>query len=309
MLRRIRERSGTAGFAVGVAALVLALGGGAYAAAKLNSGQKKEVEKIAKKFAGKPGVNGPQGPQGPAGPAGPAGKDGANGAEGKQGPQGKEGTAGKSVKVSEIDPGLSGCKELGGAEVKEEGSSAGVEVCNGPEGTQGPEGKPWTPNNVLPAGAAETGAWFFQAEAGQAFAPVSLPIELPGKLEWQGLGSSENQVHFESESNFGDFDETGTETLGCTGNSQLPLAPPGHLCVYVTEGLENATFEAATTPGRNPAGFFRAGGLLEFNLTAGGAGGGTFAAKARCGSNEVIVEVPEDSSVTGFPEFICEKSA
>ncbi|MCW2987260.1 MAG: hypothetical protein JWM24_198, partial [Solirubrobacterales bacterium] len=52
--RRLREPFGKAGLTVGVIALVMALVGGAYAAGALTGKQKKEVEKIAKKFAGKP---------------------------------------------------------------------------------------------------------------------------------------------------------------------------------------------------------------------------------------------------------------
>jgi len=87
-VRAIREPFGTAGLIVAIVALIAALGGTAFAAAKLNSTQKKEVEKIAKKYAGKPGATGATGP---AGSAGLAGKDGA---QGKQGPEGKQGIAG-----------------------------------------------------------------------------------------------------------------------------------------------------------------------------------------------------------------------
>jgi hypothetical protein len=298
MLRRFRERCGSAGLIVGVIALVLAVAGGAFAAGGgLSSKQKKEVEKIAKKAAkpGKPGAPGSPGANG---------KDGAIGPEGKQGPQGNPGSAGKSVKVTpiaaELDP---RCKKLGGSEVKEEGSATGVEVCNGAEG---PEGQPWTPNNTLPAGAAETGTWFFQAGSGSAYAPISLPIELSGKLKWAALDSSENKVHYETESNFGDFDGPGGEALGCTGSSQLPIAPPGHLCAYVSN-VENATFEEAVTTALNP-GFLRPGGLLKFAVTPGGIGGGSFAVKSGCGAGEEVVEVPENPGVSPI-EFICEESA
>src|SRR6478752_2320107 len=88
-VRAIREPFGTAGLVVACVALIAALGGTAFAAAKLNSTQKKEVEKIAKKFAGKPGAPGAQGP------AGPAGKDGSNGAAGAKGATGAKGVAGE----------------------------------------------------------------------------------------------------------------------------------------------------------------------------------------------------------------------
>jgi len=91
-IRAIREPFGTAGLIVAMIALVAALGGTALAAAKLNSTQKKEVEKIAKKFAGKPGSAGSTGPAGGAGPAGLAGGTGKAGNNGKEGKEGKEGS-------------------------------------------------------------------------------------------------------------------------------------------------------------------------------------------------------------------------
>jgi hypothetical protein len=87
MFSILRNRFGVPG-ALAVVALVLAMVGGAYAAAKLTGKQKKEVEKIAKKFAGK------QGPRGPAGLPGPAGAPGKNGAQGPIGPEGPEGPMG-----------------------------------------------------------------------------------------------------------------------------------------------------------------------------------------------------------------------
>ena len=59
-IRAIREPFGTAGLIVACVALVLALTGAAFAAAGLTGKQKKEVEKIAKKYAGKPGAAGAQ---------------------------------------------------------------------------------------------------------------------------------------------------------------------------------------------------------------------------------------------------------
>lgn len=90
----IREPFGTAGLIVAMIALIAALGGTALAASKLNSTQKKEVEKIAKKFAGKNGPTGPAGPGGAAGKEGAAGAAGKNGASvtGKEGPEGKQGS-------------------------------------------------------------------------------------------------------------------------------------------------------------------------------------------------------------------------
>ncbi len=77
-LRKRLEASGP-GVVIAVIALIFALAGTAFAAAKLNGTQKKEVKKIAKKYAGKrgktgpAGANGAPGAQGPGGPRGPAG--------------------------------------------------------------------------------------------------------------------------------------------------------------------------------------------------------------------------------------------
>jgi hypothetical protein len=92
MVSTIHQKLGTAGFVLSIVALVAALGGGAYAAGGGLSGrQKKEVEKIAKKYAGKPGATGATGATGPAGAAGTAG---GVGPEGKAGPEGKQGLRG-----------------------------------------------------------------------------------------------------------------------------------------------------------------------------------------------------------------------
>ena len=71
MFSRMHNKLGTAGLLVAIVALVFAMVGGAYAAkGALTGKQKKEVEKIAKKYAGKPGAQGPQGAAGLVGPKG-----------------------------------------------------------------------------------------------------------------------------------------------------------------------------------------------------------------------------------------------
>jgi hypothetical protein len=100
-LSKLHQRLGTAGFIISIVALVAALGGGAYAASGGLSGkQKKEVEKIAKKYAGKPGPAGAAGPKGDTGAAGAAGAKGDQGVPGAAGSPGAAGTAGA--------PGLTG---------------------------------------------------------------------------------------------------------------------------------------------------------------------------------------------------------
>ena len=88
MFSRIHHKLGTAGLVIAIMALILALGGAAYAALPgLNAKQKKEVKKIAKKLVA-PGVQGPAGPAGVKGDTGVKGDNGANGDTGLQGPPG-----------------------------------------------------------------------------------------------------------------------------------------------------------------------------------------------------------------------------
>jgi hypothetical protein len=162
-IHRIHDRFGATGVIAAVVALVFALGGTAIAAGALTGKQKKEVEKIAKKFAGKPGPAGPQGPQGPVGPAGSHGQDGA------QGPKGEQGTTGP--------PG-----------------STGPQGPQGEPGPTGPEGSPWTAGGTLPSGKTETGALAVSSVGGEGvyFQPISFPIPLA-----EGLTAS--KIHYLTE--------------------------------------------------------------------------------------------------------------
>jgi hypothetical protein len=104
MFTRLRERSGSAGLVIAILALIVALGGTAYAAAKLNSVQKKEVVKIAKKYAGKNGAPGAPGAPGTAGPQGPKGDAGAKGENGVPGQDGQDGGPGEAGVCSASKP-------------------------------------------------------------------------------------------------------------------------------------------------------------------------------------------------------------
>ena len=108
MLSKLHQRLGTAGFVLAIVALIAALAGTAFAAVGLNAKQKKEVTKIAKKFAGKPGPQGPAGPQGPQGAPGPRGETGPRGEPGEEGEQGEEGspwTAGGTLPIGSTETG------------------------------------------------------------------------------------------------------------------------------------------------------------------------------------------------------------
>jgi hypothetical protein len=149
MFHRIHQKLGTAGFIISIVALVAALSGGAYAASNgLTGKQKKEVETIAKKFAGK------------AGPAGQAGATGAPGAKGDAGAPGSQGAAGAA--------GAKGEK--------------GEKGAKGEKGEKGDEGSPWTGGGVLPAGKSETGTWSVAVpptkEAFTFSTGISFPIPL-----------------------------------------------------------------------------------------------------------------------------------
>jgi len=224
-IRAIREPFGTAGLVVACVALIAALGGTALAAAKLNSTQKKEVEKIAKKYAGKPGAPGATGPAGAVGTAGPKGDTGA------KGDTGNAGTAGKSVTVTAIQPEEGKCEERAGAEVKGEGSST-VEVCNGENGAPGPEGSPWTELGVLPPGQTETGVWSFSGtilDGEELLAPISFSIPLKVGQEPEG-----GHIHFQGQANF---------AASCE-HAEPPTAKPGELCIYNNPNSEDALLHA-----------------------------------------------------------------
>jgi hypothetical protein len=153
-LEALHKRLGTAGFVLAIAALVLALTGAAFAATDiLTPKEKKEVIKIAKKYAGKPGAEGLAGPVGPPGPQGPMGEKGERGEKGEKGERGEKGEKGEKG-----EPGL--------------------------------EGSPWTAGGVLPEGKTETGAWFAASPASVvggtfatfSWAPISFTIPLATEI-------------------------------------------------------------------------------------------------------------------------------
>lgn len=213
-VRAIREPFGTAGLIVAIVALVAAVGGTAFAAAKLNGTQKKEVEKIAKKFAGKDGAPGANGTNGAPGAKGDAGAPGGQGPEGKQGPKGEAGKDGISAEgapfTGKKTVGTVTCEE-GGVEIKS--AKPATAVCNG---------SPWTAGGVLPSGKTETGTWALSASDPEefipAYEPISFPIPLPAVGDVVRLTATQT--------------ETNAGTGGCTGTLAVPTAPAGKLCIY-----------------------------------------------------------------------------
>jgi hypothetical protein len=226
MFKRLRrpEPFGKAGLTVAVFALVLAMVGGAYAAGGLTKSQEKQVTKIAKKYAGKPGATGP---------AGPAGTNGTNGKDGANGTNGIPGANGKSVVTGTATTGeCSGSNPTGGITVEVEGSGVKKKVCNGKEGS------PWTAGGTLPSEATETGLFFANNhDAGFLFEPISFPIPLAAPLTEEHL-----------------FYVTGSEVTGgtapsqCPGTIEAPTALAGNLCVYggdESTGISVVGFAAA----------------------------------------------------------------
>lgn len=197
MLSKLHERLGTAGLVIAVAALVAALGGTAFAAAGLNGTQKREVQKIARKYAGKPGAPGAQGPQGPKGDPGTKGEKGDAGLPGSAG---TNGTDGKSVVLVNEAP--ASCAE-GGFTYEVEGSGEENEVCNGSAAPAGSsflepgeeEVGPWSLSDTAPAGATATaynsiqyrrlipGSGFTSKAKLVYLAPATTTTECPGTWE------------------------------------------------------------------------------------------------------------------------------
>jgi hypothetical protein len=218
---RLKEPFGKAGLTVAILALVMALVGGAYAAGGLTKSQEKQVTKIAKKYAGKPGATGP------AGAAGTNGKDGAPGAKGENGTNGTPGTPGKNVVVATANPEPAHC-EAGGATVEVEGNAASKKyVCNGKDGQTG-----FT--ETLPPGKTLTGDWSLDLSATLASQRTSTNISFGIPLE------EAPTVHFIKENNKETyFDEVAEEfkereVTECPGVAEAPEAAPGNLCVYAS---------------------------------------------------------------------------
>jgi hypothetical protein len=264
-IRAIREPFGTAGLIVACVALVAALGGTALAAkGALTSKQKKEVEKIAKKFAG-------TGPEGKQGVPGPAGKDGSNGADGANGTSGSDGKGAEAISFTGSKTvGSVTCTE-GGVEVRSAG--ANNLVCNGKKGTNGQTGF----TDTLPGGKTEVGAWSYGAgPSGLKRIPISFTIPLAAPL-------GENEVHFINEAGeeISSLGGSGVPPAFCDGDAATPTADPGHLCVYA--GTESdlaaaSNFIKLLTGG---VGASTSGAVLLFGgLSEGGLGSGAWAVTA-----------------------------
>ena len=242
-MRKRFEGSGP-GVVIAVIAIVMALAGTAYAATKLNSTQKKEVEKISKKYAGKPGAPGAQGPAGSQGSAGVKGDTGAQGLKGDKGDQGIPGTNGKSVEVVGEGPELceiSPTVKVPGVTYEVEGSAIENTVCDGAEGS------PWAAGGTLPPGATETGAWAAAGNGAKIPAAISFPVGLAQKIAIPN-------IHLSTEGDFSAF---------CANGPNKPVAPPGALCIYRGEG-EEVSEPKVLTPDGGEEGETGFGGVIVY---------------------------------------------
>lgn len=250
ILGRLKERLSASGpgLTVAIIAMIMALAGTAYAATKLNGTQKKEVEKIAKKYAGKSGTPGATGGQGLQGPTG---SKGDTGAKGDQGNPGLPGASGKSPEVVEEGPEI--CeRDVGvkspGVTYEVEGSGEKATLCDGAEGS------PWTVGGTLPPGATETGTWVASGNGRQSTS-LSFPISLDENF------NTEN-IHFK---------EVGTFDPLCPGKPNIPAAAPGVLCVFYP-APENGVGPPFVNPPDNPVPdntvnvVGRGGGILYWDL-------------------------------------------
>jgi hypothetical protein len=234
MFSRLREHFGTAGLVVAIVALVAALGGGAYAASGGSGGGKATASAKGKQGPrGKTGKTGSQGPAGPAGPTGPAGPAGPAGAKGDAGAAGNNGTNGASATTTTFNGNEHGC-EAGGVIVKS--ASPEAFLCNGKKGTNGTTGF----TETLPSGKTETGTWAAGDGGGGAGSNQLIPISFPIPLEeapeltfvWLTYEPEGGDVEQFSTSEIDEILEEGAEH-GCPGFEEgVPLADPGHLCVY-----------------------------------------------------------------------------
>jgi hypothetical protein len=251
MFSTLRKKIGIPGV-VAVVALVFAMAGGALAASgALTSKQKKEVTKIAKQYAGKPGATGPQGPAGTNGKDGAPGNNGAPGNEGAKGATGPIGATGKT-------------------------GSTGATGSTGKTGNTGSTGEINTAG-PLPAGQTETGAFAFTepipagspASTRTIVVPISFPIPLANELTFEFFPNAGNSKAIVVK-------KGASGGSNCPGSPAEPTAASGFLCVYMADEPEilafpippNPEFRLVGKPGGAPEekGTSKTGALLIFQV-------------------------------------------
>ncbi len=271
MYKRIHDRFGTAGVVIGVIALVAALGGTAFAAkGALTGNQKKEVEKIAKKFAGKPGAPGAPGAPGTKGDAGGQGAQGAKGDTGSQGPPGPKGnTVLSGAAAPVVAQGAVGdfyIKTGANPEIYGPKTASSWGSPTALKGTAGAPGSPWTAGGTLPPNATETGVYatptgvpgigqgtMSNGESANTTVSFLIPTTAaPTFVFVPGVAGAE----------FGEGGFGANAGAGCPGVTAagVPQAASGKLCVYGFAA--NFGFEApsADVGSNNPSNAFGTGG-------------------------------------------------
>lgn len=191
------------------------------------------------------------------------------GERGEAGEAGAPGATGSSVSATALPAGNSHCASggsqfaAGGAITYACNGAAGAPGATGAtgatgakgepgspgeQGPQGEPGEPWVPNDTLPEGATETGAWFYiPTAAGEVhWAPISFPVRLAAELD------SEHVKIVKVGEGEGEATE-GTAILEkyCSGTAADPGAAPGYLCIF--EGYsEDVLTKAEEEEGKLP---------------------------------------------------------
>jgi hypothetical protein len=107
----------------------------------------------------------------------------------------------------------------------------GLQGPPGPQGPQGPQGPPGTSlfDSVIPSGTTVHGAWGIGEQqvgtggSGSLYQQVSLPIPAPQRLTFDIVNFAAGTPGAED----GD--------ASCTGSVGNPTAPPGKVCLYITD--------------------------------------------------------------------------
>jgi hypothetical protein len=175
--------------------------GGAYAAQSSSSGKATASAKAKRGPKGPKGATGPAGPQGLAGPAGAKGNAGANGAAGATGATGPTGPTGAKGATGATGP-------------------------TGPTGATGFSGF----TETLPSGKTETGNWSTSAtfESSFQFLPFAISYSIPLAKK------SEHIIYLDKAQTAASAGSGGCEWEPANLND-IPVAPPGTLCVFTEE--------------------------------------------------------------------------
>jgi hypothetical protein len=224
MYRRFHDRFGAAGVIIAVVALIAALSGTALAAkGALTGKQKKEVTKIAKKFAGKDGA------------PGAAGQNGAPGAPGKDGAPGTNGTDGKDgVSVtSAAFEGQKGPCDQGGSEFKAANGSV-TYACDGQTGFV----------QELPAAESLRGVWGTSGgpTGDYSMVPITFATPVsPAPTVYYVYATGTLAIEISPAGVPSPVSDTTEIEDNCPGTTDEPGAAPGILCVFAAKET-GATF-------------------------------------------------------------------